>query len=155
MFLVGNNYERATFKVLRKLQLYYGNEIEIELEKPVTDIGKKSFSRDPALVLEEIAKDGSQSILIPDFILRFPQFPPELRADIIVETMYFRGPAHRIEKTKSILMMKETLACVKSVNHDFCFPDHISQKERDNAFIAEMRRAIERRLAIFGRGVGK
>ncbi|MGO4440593.1 hypothetical protein [Rhizobium sp. RAF56] len=155
MFLVGNNYERATFKVLRKLQLYYGNEIEIEIEKPVTDIGKKSFSRDAALVLEEIAKDGSQSILIPDFILRFPQFPPELRADIIVETMYFRGAAHRIEKTKSILMMKETLAYVKSVNHDFCFPDHISQKERDNAFIAEMRRAIERRLVIFGRGVGK
>lgn len=148
LMLVDSNYERETFRELRILQLEFRDRIRIDIEKPLFDMSLTPHSDHSTLEQDRrhVEQNGSHPVLIPDFIVRFPDLPVRWRADIIVETMGFSWRTYRTEKATIIPKMRAALGGIGHVEHDFHFPANVPQSERNDALKDDLRKRIGKRL---------
>lgn len=144
--MVDSNYERETLRYITELQTEYKSKINFVIRKPLFDVGRRHIDdamTDDATHLE-LDEDGAPKILIPDFVLEFPQFD-ENTGDIIVETMGFPWKSYRDDKAVTIPAMEAELG-VKAITHDFHEPTGETQVGRNEAFKETLRQAIDYRV---------
>ncbi|MBO9198127.1 hypothetical protein J5277_28775 [Rhizobium sp. 16-449-1b] len=149
LMLVDSNYERETFRYIAELAAEYREQIDIIVRKPLSDIGTRSISENLTEEEAEVQANtvGAPKILIPDFIIGFPQFPDRSR-DIIVETLGFSWRAYRDDKAVTIPAMQAALGQIDVIAHDFHFPDDKTLLQRHDTFKASLRSAIEKRIGL-------
>ncbi|NGO62700.1 hypothetical protein G6N76_03365 [Rhizobium daejeonense] len=147
LMLVDSNYERGTLKIIHNLQVEYSGLIDVNVRKPLTDIGNQqicdNISDEDAAV--EAERHGAPKVLVPDFILEFPQFAKG-KADIIVETLGFSWPSYRDDKDVTIPAMQAALGGIAAIEHDFHFPQKEHQAQRNDRFENRLRTMIEERV---------
>ncbi|MDP9630305.1 UNVERIFIED_ORG: hypothetical protein J2W85_002379 [Ensifer adhaerens] len=150
LMLVDSNYERGTLKIIRKLQKEFQGIIDFSVRKPLTDVGVRQIADDISDddARGEIDRDGAPRILIPDFILEFPQFARK-RGDIIVETLGFSWTSYRDDKKVTIPAMQAALGGIAAVAHDFCFPEELDKEQRHARFEARLKAMVQRRAESF------
>lgn len=134
LMLVDSNLERQTLAQLVSLQRWLLNrqEVGVTIEKPMADIG--------------LAGDGAadpRPPIIPDFVVRLVNRATgkEGRA-AVVETMGFASDAYRARKARVHPFMSAALEGAPVVEHDFYRPGDWSQKDRNETFWQDVRRAV-------------
>ncbi|WP_024882350.1 hypothetical protein [Methylosinus sp. LW3] len=138
LMLVDSNYERLTLERLLGLQGWFLKKhgIEMEIEKPVFDIGLDASDEGPV----------GRGVYIPDFILRVTPSANVACATVIVETMGFADEEYRARKERTHAFMKSAYGDAPLVMHD------LASSDRD-ALQQEFGRSIAR--AILGAPGGR
>ncbi|MBM7043604.1 hypothetical protein [Rhizobium lusitanum] len=141
LMLVDSNYERETFKYLSTIQAEYSGRLDFEIEKPLSDVGKRFEQAEDAIPErdnQEIEARGAPPILIPDFILRFGK-GDQHAGDFFVETMGFRSSIYRAVKRRVVPEMAQALGGLEWVEHDFHFPRDKTPQQRHENFRTDVR----------------